>query len=403
MQQYGEDVVNAFKIGYKGRPPPMQPEHPYWHANERKYADLDPSKIPLTESLEDCMIRAKVLFDEKMKADIEMGKNVLVVAHANSLRGLIKNLEQLGDDEISDVTIPNGIPLVYEFDSNMKIIPRAGAIPPLRGEYLEKRGLFKAVLQREKELSSAAAAAAAATAAAASTSQSLYLLEADNVKESETTPPAQQPLSNHQNPSQVLFNTVEYGIATNLGSDLPLPEKKRDLESLKARPQYLGRAEARKAGEVLKLHGIELDVVYTSWLSRAIETAWIVLNELDSMWLPIVKTWRLNERMDCMSRTIPFYTNTIVPQSIAKGDNVLICSSENALRGLLMHLMDIPPDRIQDVQSFKINLELESNIIFKHDEIFATQSYWIFVVYDSVESINIYALVVDNFLGVEMG
>ena len=51
-----------------------------------------------------------------------------------------------------------------------------------------------------------------------------------------------------------------------------------------------------------------------------------------------------------MSRTIPYYTNTIVPQSIAKGENVLISSSENALRGLLMHLMEIPPDRIQDVQ-----------------------------------------------------
>ena len=59
---------------------------------------------------------------------------------------------------------------------------------------------------------------------------------------------------------------------------------------------------------------------------------------------------RTESLKDCMSRTIPFYTNTIVPQSIAKGDNVLICSSENALRGLLMHLMDIPPDRIQDVQ-----------------------------------------------------
>jgi hypothetical protein len=58
-----------------------------------------------------------------------------------------------------------------------------------------------------------------------------------------------------------------------------------------------GRAEARRAGEILKLHGIELDVVYTSWLSRSIETAWIILNELDSMWLPIIKTWRLNERM----------------------------------------------------------------------------------------------------------
>ena len=59
---------------------------------------------------------------------------------------------------------------------------------------------------------------------------------------------------------------------------------------------------------------------------------------------------RTESLKDCMSRTIPYYTNTIVPQSISKGENVLISSSENALRGLLMHLMDIPPDRIQDVQ-----------------------------------------------------
>ena len=58
-----------------------------------------------------------------------------------------------------------------------------------------------------------------------------------------------------------------------------------------------GRVEAREAGKLLKMHGIEFDVVYTSWLSRAIETAWLVLNELDSLWLPIIKSWRLNERM----------------------------------------------------------------------------------------------------------
>ena len=58
-----------------------------------------------------------------------------------------------------------------------------------------------------------------------------------------------------------------------------------------------GRVEARNAGRLLKRHGIELDVVYTSWLSRAIETAWLVLDELDCLWLPIVKSWRLNERM----------------------------------------------------------------------------------------------------------
>ena len=58
-----------------------------------------------------------------------------------------------------------------------------------------------------------------------------------------------------------------------------------------------GRDEARAAGKLLKQHGFEFDVVYTSWLSRAIETAWLVLDELDSLWLPIIKSWRLNERM----------------------------------------------------------------------------------------------------------
>ena len=58
-----------------------------------------------------------------------------------------------------------------------------------------------------------------------------------------------------------------------------------------------GRLEAQEAGRLLKAHGMEFDVVYTSWLSRAIETAWTVLDELDSVWLPMVKSWRLNERM----------------------------------------------------------------------------------------------------------
>jgi len=52
-----------------------------------------------------------------------------------------------------------------------------------------------------------------------------------------------------------------------------------------------------EAGRLLKAHGFEFDVVYTSWLSRAIETAWLVLDEMDCLWLPIIKSWRLNERM----------------------------------------------------------------------------------------------------------
>ena len=58
-----------------------------------------------------------------------------------------------------------------------------------------------------------------------------------------------------------------------------------------------GITEAKEAGRLLKAHGFEFDVVYTSWLSRAIDTAWLVLDEMDCLWLPIIKSWRLNERM----------------------------------------------------------------------------------------------------------
>ena len=61
-----------------------------------------------------------------------------------------------------------------------------------------------------------------------------------------------------------------------------------------------GVEEARRAGQLLRLHGFEFDAVYTSWLSRAIETAWLVMDEMDCLWLPIIKSWRLNERMVCV-------------------------------------------------------------------------------------------------------
>ncbi|KAL3913306.1 MAG: hypothetical protein SGPRY_008027 [Prymnesium sp.] len=222
-----------------------------------------------------------------------------------------------------------------------------------------------------------------------------------------------------------------------------------------------GRAEAREAGRMMARAGIQFDVVYTSWLSRAIETAWLALVELDQLWLPINKSWRLNERMygaltglskkktrtvygetqfklwrrsydtpppavssfsehypvcahpvllhllpsspfegapvlllqgndpryvnnihdvrvslretlirslergrlcihrklprseslkDCMDRTIPYWIDAIERGAIAEGKSVLVASSENAIRGLLMHLFDIPEDRISEIE-----------------------------------------------------
>eukprot|EP00804_Cyclotella_cryptica_P021265 CCRYP_001534-RA/>CCRYP_001534-RA protein AED:0.14 eAED:0.14 QI:1516/1/1/1/0.9/0.72/11/176/453 len=196
-----------------------------------------------------------------------------------------------------------------------------------------------------------------------------------------------------------------------------------------------GVEDAKKAGRLLKMHGFEFDVVYTSWLQRAIETAWYCMDELDCCWLPMIKSWRLNERMygaltgrskqmianeygeaqlkkwrrgfkirpppvssysfqypgndykrtkyvkdipiswaetinrsiearkmqvhrrfpkaeslwDCMQRSIPFYTQRIVPEAVNKGKRVLVTSHENAIRGILMYLCEIPEEAMNQL------------------------------------------------------
>jgi 2,3-bisphosphoglycerate-dependent phosphoglycerate mutase len=196
-----------------------------------------------------------------------------------------------------------------------------------------------------------------------------------------------------------------------------------------------GVADAIRAGRLLKRHGFEFDVVYTSQLTRAIQTAMYILDELGTIWLPMVKSWRLNERMygaltgkskkmieneygkeqlvqwrrgykikppavssfspdypgnderrtrhirdlriswsetlarsleqrklvihrkfpkaeslyDCMQRSIPFYTDRILTEAVAKQKRVLITSHENAIRGIFMHLCDIPEEAMQQL------------------------------------------------------
>jgi 2,3-bisphosphoglycerate-dependent phosphoglycerate mutase len=100
----------------------MKPSHRHWHGSERKYADLDPAMLPVTESLEDTMERTLPLWHSRIWPDLLSGRNVLIVAHGNSLRGLVKHIDGLTPEEIQVVGIPNGIPLVYKFDENGKPI-----------------------------------------------------------------------------------------------------------------------------------------------------------------------------------------------------------------------------------------------------------------------------------------
>jgi len=611
---FGKDIVQQWRAGLLDRPPPMNPDHIYWHGRERKYRHLNPSFIPQTESLQDTIDRVVPLWDSHILPDLKAGRNVLIVAHCNSLRGIVKHIDGIGTDDIQKMGIPNGIPLVYKFERNtMQPIAHKFAQPPLRGIWLEKKGLLRAALEKEEEFarqiegydvvlrpqknyystkrgvkvatvlapvspsslesslpsttgatadpplpphipataipigemhgpsatigqgfvptqahSSASSAAGAVSASGNGVPPSLIksltrlenerrLLDLVDDKSKDSIDYRKHEYFHHNDASSyadlfidrsVVNTAAFYSIPANLdqlhgieeGVDhiersvtvdnqclerlnrvhffrddqkidqtviqTKHEEEKQKIHSLvhpvfkkpllviirhgKTEHNQLGlftgwedallaeegRNEAIHAGKVLRRHGVEFDVVYTSWLSRAIETAWLLLNELDSMWLPVVKTWRLNERMygaltglskkmirqiygdeqfmkwrrgfdtkpppissfshaypgndnryvkyvtdvdisifetlirslahgkleihrnfpkaeslkDCMERTIPYFLKTIVPDSITPGKNVLIASSENAIRGLLMHLCQIPQDKIPNVE-----------------------------------------------------
>eukprot|EP00607_Mallomonas_marina_P000688 CAMPEP_0182430730 /NCGR_PEP_ID=MMETSP1167-20130531/42895_1 /TAXON_ID=2988 /ORGANISM="Mallomonas Sp, Strain CCMP3275" /LENGTH=175 /DNA_ID=CAMNT_0024616153 /DNA_START=15 /DNA_END=538 /DNA_ORIENTATION=- len=98
------------------------------------------------------MERTLPLWYSKILPELQSGRNVMLVAHGNSLRGIVKHVDGIDDETISEVGIPNGIPLVYKFDKDMNPIPQEMAVHPLTGVFLEKKGLLRAALAKEMEL-----------------------------------------------------------------------------------------------------------------------------------------------------------------------------------------------------------------------------------------------------------
>ncbi|KAJ1442658.1 histidine phosphatase superfamily, partial [Ochromonadaceae sp. CCMP2298] len=111
---YGEEQVQAWRAGLMDRPPAMSPDHIYWHAQDRKYNKIPASLIPTTESLQDTIDRTVPLWESHIKPDLQAGRNVLIVAHRNSLRALVKHIDGIGTADIQKMSVPNGIPLVYK-------------------------------------------------------------------------------------------------------------------------------------------------------------------------------------------------------------------------------------------------------------------------------------------------
>ena len=121
-RQYGDAQVLVWRRSYDTPPPALEPVDPRSERGDVRYAKLQPDQIPLTECLKDTVARVLPFWEESMAPAIKAGKRVLVAAHGNSIRALVKYLDNIADNDIVGLNIPNGIPLVYELDADLKPI-----------------------------------------------------------------------------------------------------------------------------------------------------------------------------------------------------------------------------------------------------------------------------------------
>lgn len=127
VKLHGEEQVHKWRRGFDIQPPAQEKTDERYAGNDPRYKDLKESEIPLTESLKDTITRLMPLWKEDIMSDLKEGKKLIIAAHGNSLRAIVKTLDKMSDQEIMELNIPTGIPLVYELDDKLQ---------PLRHYYL---------------------------------------------------------------------------------------------------------------------------------------------------------------------------------------------------------------------------------------------------------------------------
>jgi 2,3-bisphosphoglycerate-dependent phosphoglycerate mutase len=121
-KKFGDEQVLVWRRSYDTPPPPLEPGDPRSERSDRRYETLAPDEVPLTECLKDTVARVLPYWNDAIAPAIRSGRRVLIAAHGNSIRALVKYLDGISDDDIVGLNIPNGIPLVYELDAALKPI-----------------------------------------------------------------------------------------------------------------------------------------------------------------------------------------------------------------------------------------------------------------------------------------
>jgi 2,3-bisphosphoglycerate-dependent phosphoglycerate mutase len=121
-QKYGDEQVKIWRRSYDVRPPMLSHDDERYPAGDPRYKDLGPGEIPAGECLADTVARVLPYWSETIVPEIKAGRRIIIAAHGNSLRALVKHLDDISDKDILELNIPTGIPLVYELDADIKPI-----------------------------------------------------------------------------------------------------------------------------------------------------------------------------------------------------------------------------------------------------------------------------------------
>jgi 2,3-bisphosphoglycerate-dependent phosphoglycerate mutase len=136
--KFGDAQVKIWRRAYATPPPPLEDGDPRLEKNDPRYADIEPSAFPRTECLKDTVSRFLPYWHDTIAPTVQSGKRVLIAAHGNSLRALVKYLDNVSDEDIVELNIPTGQPLVYELDNDLK---------PIKSYYLADPEAIKAAMR----------------------------------------------------------------------------------------------------------------------------------------------------------------------------------------------------------------------------------------------------------------
>ncbi|KAL9186622.1 hypothetical protein ACHAXT_005860 [Thalassiosira profunda] len=149
VDKHGKDQVLIWRRSYDIPPPTVDRSSEHHPSNDPRYAQFDfPDEW--TESLKTTLERVTPYYEENIAPELKKGHDVIVAAHGNSLRALVKHLDGIAEDEIAELNIPTGTPLVYELDDDLKPIPQEGAFAPLNGRYLGDQDAIRARIEGVK-------------------------------------------------------------------------------------------------------------------------------------------------------------------------------------------------------------------------------------------------------------